>query len=95
MSCSYFKSSTLTLLALPIEPAEVCPGRKSPSSLVPLRNVLHAHTPAPCALQLISSKTYYGAATHLGNEILSGSGVPYVGNTWPGIFGLAVEQVRE
>lgn len=88
-------SSTLTLLAFPIEPAEVCPGKKSPSSLVPLRNVLHAHTPAPCALHLTSSKTYYGAATHLGYKILAGSGVPYVGNTWASIFGLAVEQVHE
>lgn len=95
MSCSYLRSSTLTILALPIEPAEVCPGRKSPSSLVPLGNVLHAHTAASHALHLISSKTSYGAATHLGYEILSRSGVPDVGNTWASIFGLPVEQVHE
>lgn len=95
MSCSYLESSTLTLRELPIEPAEVCPGKKSPASLVPLRKVLCAHTPAPCALHLTSSKTYYGAATHLGYEILSGTSVPYLGNACTSIFRLAVEQVHE
>lgn len=95
MSCSYLKSSALTLFAFSIEPAEICPGKKTPSSLVLLRSVLHAHTPAPCALHLTSSKTYYGQLLIWDIKYWLGVVCLYVGNTWASVFGLAAEQVHE